>query len=165
MIWIWQGVKLGELSPPTLKEMRLVKRDLGIRNPMTFLARATAIMEPVPQFGPDGSPLLDAEGKQVVKLQPGEQFDFECFAMLIAILKTRQGEPTEWEDVDGDISRDLRVEMTAAERAKAAEAAGKAGASAAEVARVLGPTGSGTASRTGRSSSARTRAVSGSRSA
>lgn len=128
MILIWQGEKLGEITAPTLKEMRVVKRDLGIRNPLTFLSQATALMEPVPQWRPDGEPLLDADGKQAVKVQPGESFDSDCLAMLIAILKTRQGTPTDYEDVDGDVATDLRLEMTVEEKARAAEKLGKAGA-------------------------------------
>lgn len=137
MILIWKGEKLGEISTPTFKEMRVIKRDLGIRNPLAFLAQATALMEPVEQRGPDGKLLLDLDGKPVVKVQPGENFDFECLAMLVAILMTRLGRPTEMEDVDGDLATDLRLEMTADEKARAVEQLGKAGAAGETVARAL----------------------------
>lgn len=126
MILIWKGQKLGEITAPTIKEMRLIKRDLGIRNPITFLNRAVMMVVDVPVVGSDGKPVKDDEGKIVTEQQPSEDFDVDALAMLVAIMLTRNGQPTDFEDVDGDISTDLAIELSEEEKAKLAEE-GKAG--------------------------------------
>lgn len=126
MILIWKGEKLGEITAPTIKEMRLIKRDLGIRNPITFLNRAVMMVVEVPVVGSDGKPVKDDKGQIVVEQQPSEDFDVDALAMLVAIMLTRNGKPTDFEDVDGDISADLSIELSEEEKAKLAEE-GKAG--------------------------------------
>ena len=121
MILIWKGEKLGEITAPTIKEMRLIKRDLGIRNPITFLNRAVMMVVEVPVVGSDGKPLKDDEGQIVTEQQPSEDFDVDALAMLVAIMLTRNGKPTDFEDVDGDISADLSIELSEEEKAKLAE--------------------------------------------
>lgn len=126
MILIWKGEKLGEITAPTIKEMRLIKRDLGIRNPITFLNRAVMMVVDVPVVGSDGKPVKDDKGQIVTEQQPSEDFDVDALAMLVAIMLTRNGKPTDFEDVDGDISTDLSIELSEEEKAKLAEE-GKAG--------------------------------------
>ncbi len=128
MILVWKGEKLGEITAPTIKEMRMIKRDLGIRNPITFMNRAVMMMVEKPTLGPDGQPLLDKDGKIVTEASPSDDFDIDAMAMLIAIMLTRNGRPTDFEAVDGDIASDLSIELSEDEKAKLAEEEGKAGA-------------------------------------
>lgn len=126
MILIWKGEKLGEITAPTIKEMRLIKRDLGIRNPITFLNRAVMMVVEVPVVGSDGKPVKDDKGNIVTEQQPSEEFDVDALAMLVAIMLTRTGRPTDYEEVDGDIAADLAIDLSEDEKAKLAEE-GKAG--------------------------------------
>lgn len=120
----WKGEKLGEITTPTIKEMRVVKRDLGIRNPITFLNRAIMLQVEVPLIGTDGKPVKDEKtGKILTQDQPNEDFDMDCLAMLIALMMTRLGRPTDFEDIDGDISKDFEIDMTEEEKAQLAEEA------------------------------------------
>lgn len=122
MILIWKGQKLGEITAPTIKEMRLIKRDLGIRNPITFLNRAVMMVVEVPVIGSDGKPVKDEKTGQIVtEQQPSEDFDVDALAMLVAIMLTRNGTATDFEDVDGDISTDLSIDLSEEEKAKLAE--------------------------------------------
>lgn len=121
MILTWKGEKLGEITAPTIKEMRLIKRDLGIRNPLTFLNRAVALVVETPVIGSDGKPVKDDKGNIVTEQEPSEEFDIDALSMLIAIMLTRNGTPTDFEQVDGNIMEDLQIDMSEDEKAQLAE--------------------------------------------
>jgi hypothetical protein len=141
VILIWKGEKLGEITAPTIKEMRVVKRDLGISNPLTFMDKAANMATPKPKLDAAGAPIVDARtGKPAFDLVPNESFDTDCLAMMIALLMTRQGRPTEMEDIDGDLAADLRMEATADEKAKFAAELGKAGLPEGIAGAILAPT-------------------------
>lgn len=100
-----KGETIGEWprgGVPTIKEMRRVKSELGFKHPARFVAAALSF--------------------DVVDL--ADEFDPDALAMWVALVKTRAGTPTEYEDVDFDFA-DLAVELTEGEKAEDAEAEGK----------------------------------------
>lgn len=127
----WQNEYLGEWTgTPTLKEMRKVKREIGMKNPIRFLAAATGIVEEVPVIDPATGVQKIEDGQPVFNIEASEDWDPDAMCMWLVLLYARSGKTVHYEDIEGSFE-DLRIELDDDEKKQAEKTLGKDVAAAA----------------------------------
>lgn len=100
MILTLKGEPIGEvIKLPTLQEMRRVKSQIGISNPMIFMLKATQLDSP--------------------------EFDADAFAMLYVLMKARAGVDVDFDTLELDFSDIGLEQVSSAESRSAAQPAPK----------------------------------------